>query len=116
MKNIADILSVPLTFLRQYLHKTRVPYPYDELHEEVASSREEHLLLKRFRILTTRTPPQENPHRKNPTGNPHRKNQQENPHKKTPTGNPHRKNPTGKTPQEKLKSNFTTHSKSNKSF
>ncbi|WP_432416208.1 hypothetical protein [Bartonella birtlesii] len=98
MKNIADILSVPLTFLRQYLHKTRVPYPYDELHEEVASSREEHLLLKRFRILTTRTPPQENPHRKNPTGN------------------PHRKNPTGKTPQEKLKSNFTTHSKSNKSF
>ncbi|WP_208437017.1 helix-turn-helix domain-containing protein [Bartonella taylorii] len=50
LKDIADILSVPLTFFyTDVLKKQEAPYQHDEL----ISSKEEYLLLKRFRILTS---------------------------------------------------------------
>ncbi|WP_156851197.1 helix-turn-helix domain-containing protein [Bartonella refiksaydamii] len=48
LKDISDILSVPLTFFyADILQET----PYH--HDEIISSREEYLLLKRFRVLTS---------------------------------------------------------------
>nr|WP_245256844.1 helix-turn-helix transcriptional regulator [Bartonella sp. DB5-6] len=50
LKDIADILSVPLTFFyADILTKQESPYQ----HDEIISSREEYLLLKRFRVLTS---------------------------------------------------------------
>ncbi|MBX4335244.1 helix-turn-helix domain-containing protein [Bartonella raoultii] len=51
LKEIADILEVPIAFFyADSATKQNTPTH----HDEVASSREEYLLLKRFRILTTR--------------------------------------------------------------
>ncbi|WP_375668274.1 helix-turn-helix domain-containing protein [Bartonella sp. AP36NXGY] len=50
LKEIADILNVPLVFFyADTSAKQQPPYP----HDEIASSTEEYLLLKRFRVLTT---------------------------------------------------------------
>ncbi len=50
LKEIADILNVPVSFFyADILTKPQPPYPYDE----IASSTEEYLLLKKFRVLTT---------------------------------------------------------------
>ncbi|GAA5110297.1 hypothetical protein GCM10023261_13910 [Bartonella jaculi] len=50
LKEIADILNVPLSFFyADLLTKQETPYH----HDETISSREEYLLLKRFRILTS---------------------------------------------------------------
>ncbi|WP_375608418.1 MULTISPECIES: helix-turn-helix domain-containing protein [unclassified Bartonella] len=50
LKEIADILNVPVSFFyADILTKPQPPYPYDE----VISSTEEYLLLKKFRVLTS---------------------------------------------------------------
>ncbi len=50
LKEIADILNVPLVFFyADTSAKQQPPYP----HDEIASSTEEYLLLKRFRVLTS---------------------------------------------------------------
>ncbi|WP_375615815.1 helix-turn-helix domain-containing protein [Bartonella sp. AP58NXGY] len=50
LKKISDILNVPLSFFyADILTKQQSPYH----HEEIASSTEEYLLLKRFRVLTS---------------------------------------------------------------
>ncbi|GAA5102289.1 hypothetical protein GCM10023260_14090 [Bartonella acomydis] len=50
LKEIADLLNVPIAFFYAEIStKQHTPYP----HDEIASSREEYLLLKRFRVLTT---------------------------------------------------------------
>ncbi|WP_375703256.1 helix-turn-helix domain-containing protein [Bartonella sp. AD13SXNS] len=50
LKEIADILNVPVSFFyADILTEQQPPYPYDE----VISSTEEYLLLKKFRVLTT---------------------------------------------------------------
>ncbi|MDM9993834.1 helix-turn-helix transcriptional regulator, partial [Bartonella henselae] len=50
LKEIADILSVPIAFFYADLF-TKQDTPTQ--HDEVASNREEYLLLKRFRVLTS---------------------------------------------------------------
>ncbi|MGF7157215.1 transcriptional regulator with XRE-family HTH domain [Bartonella heixiaziensis] len=50
LKDIADILSVPLSFFYPDLLTKQEP-PYH--HDEIISSEEEYLLLKRFRVLTS---------------------------------------------------------------
>ncbi|WP_375654372.1 MULTISPECIES: helix-turn-helix domain-containing protein [unclassified Bartonella] len=50
LKEIADILNVPLVFFYADNSAKQQP-PY--LHDEIASSTEEYLLLKRFRVLTS---------------------------------------------------------------
>ncbi|MBB5074168.1 transcriptional regulator with XRE-family HTH domain [Bartonella callosciuri] len=50
LKEIADILNVPLSFFYpDLLTKKEIP----SHHDEIISSREEYLLLKRFRVLTS---------------------------------------------------------------
>ncbi len=50
LKEISDILNVPLSFFyADIITKQQPPYH----HDEIASSTEEYLLLKRFRTLTT---------------------------------------------------------------
>ncbi len=50
LKDIADILSVSLSFFyADLLTKQDTPYH----HDEIISNQEEYLLLKRFRVLTS---------------------------------------------------------------
>ncbi|WP_375608441.1 MULTISPECIES: helix-turn-helix domain-containing protein [unclassified Bartonella] len=50
LKRISDILDVPIAFFyADIITKQQPPY----LHDEIASSTEEYLLLKRFRVLTS---------------------------------------------------------------
>ncbi|WP_375632441.1 helix-turn-helix domain-containing protein [Bartonella sp. AA74HLJMH] len=50
LKEISDILNVPLAFFyTDIIKKENTPYHYDE----IASSKEEYLLLKSFRVLTS---------------------------------------------------------------
>ncbi|WP_375621538.1 MULTISPECIES: helix-turn-helix domain-containing protein [unclassified Bartonella] len=50
LKEISDILNVPLAFFyTDIIKKDNTPYHYDE----IASSKEEYLLLKSFRVLTS---------------------------------------------------------------
>ncbi|WP_308758189.1 helix-turn-helix domain-containing protein, partial [Bartonella raoultii] len=50
LKKIADILNVPITFFMPISPQNNTS---PTLHDEIASSREEYLLLKNFRVLTT---------------------------------------------------------------
>ncbi|WP_375648765.1 helix-turn-helix domain-containing protein [Bartonella sp. MU70NMGDW] len=50
LKEISDILNVPVSFFyADIITKQQPPYP----HDKIASSTEEYLLLKRFRVLTS---------------------------------------------------------------
>ncbi|WP_034452314.1 helix-turn-helix domain-containing protein [Bartonella grahamii] len=50
LKEISDILNVPVSFFyADIITKQQAPYH----HDEIASSTEEYLLLKRFRVLPT---------------------------------------------------------------
>ncbi|WP_375701845.1 helix-turn-helix domain-containing protein [Bartonella sp. AA89HNZF] len=50
LMEISDILDVPVSFFyADIITKQQPPY----LHDEIASSTEEYLLLKRFRVLTS---------------------------------------------------------------
>ncbi|EJF79855.1 transcriptional repressor DicA [Candidatus Bartonella washoeensis] len=50
LKEIADILNVPLSFFyADLLTKQETPYH----HDEIISNEKEYLLLKRFRVLTS---------------------------------------------------------------
>ncbi len=49
LKEISDILEVPIAFFyAEIIKKEHTPYH----HDEIASNKEEYLLLKSFRILT----------------------------------------------------------------
>ncbi|PIT68892.1 helix-turn-helix domain-containing protein [Bartonella tribocorum] len=50
LKEISDILKVPVSFFyTDIIRKENTPYHYDE----IAASKEEYLLLKSFRVLTS---------------------------------------------------------------
>ncbi|WP_375650446.1 helix-turn-helix domain-containing protein [Bartonella sp. OT172YNZD] len=50
LKEISDTLNIPVSFFyADIITKQQPPYP----HDEIASSTEEYLLLKRFRVLTS---------------------------------------------------------------